>query len=66
MANIHRAIGMGSDQMLDQLLPADRDKDADTGLRMSHDALYATYWTRLRPCRAPLSYCAHARRAAWR
>ena len=35
--------------MLDQLLPADRDKDADTGLRMSHDALYATYWTRLRP-----------------
>ncbi len=49
MANIHRAIGMGSDQMLDQLLPADRDKDADTGLRMSHDALYATYWTRLRP-----------------
>jgi beta-phosphoglucomutase-like phosphatase (HAD superfamily) len=49
MANIHRAIGMGSDQMLDQLLPVDRDKDADTGLRMSHDALYATYWTRLRP-----------------
>lgn len=49
MTKIHRAIGMGSDQMLDQLLPADRDKDADTGLRMSHDALYATYWTRLQP-----------------
>jgi len=49
MADIHRAIGMGSDQMLDHLLPADRDRDADSGLRISHDALYATYWTRLRP-----------------
>jgi phosphoglycolate phosphatase-like HAD superfamily hydrolase len=29
MADIHRAIGMGSDLMLDELLPADRDKDAD-------------------------------------
>jgi HAD superfamily hydrolase (TIGR01509 family) len=49
MADIHRAIGMGSDQMLDRLLPADRDKDADDSLRTSHDALYATYWSRLRP-----------------
>ena len=49
MADIHRAIGMGSDQMLDRLLPADRDRDADSGLSASHDALYATYWTRLRP-----------------
>jgi HAD superfamily hydrolase (TIGR01509 family) len=49
MADIHRAIGMGSDQLLDRLLPADRDKDADSGLVASHDALYATYWTRLRP-----------------
>jgi HAD superfamily hydrolase (TIGR01509 family) len=49
MAGIHRAIGMGSDQLLDRLLPADRDKDADSGLVASHDALYAAYWTRLRP-----------------
>ncbi len=49
MADIHRAIGMGSDQLLDRLLPADRDKDADSGLQTSHDALYATYWSRLRP-----------------
>jgi HAD superfamily hydrolase (TIGR01509 family) len=49
MADIHRAIGMGSDQMLDRLLSADRDRDADSGLRTSHDALYAAYWTRLRP-----------------
>jgi HAD superfamily hydrolase (TIGR01509 family) len=49
MADIHRAIGMGSDQLLDRLLPGDRDRDADAGLRTSHDALYATYWTRVRP-----------------
>ena len=49
MTDIHRAIGMGSDQLLDRLLPDDRDKDADSGLTASHDALYATYWTRLRP-----------------
>ena len=49
MAEIHRAIGMGSDQLLERLLPGDRDKDADSGLQMAHDALYATFWTRLRP-----------------
>jgi HAD superfamily hydrolase (TIGR01509 family) len=49
MADIHRVIGMGSDQMLDALLPADRDKDADARLSSAHSALYGTYWTRLRP-----------------
>jgi HAD superfamily hydrolase (TIGR01509 family) len=49
MARIHRAIGMGSDQLLDALLPAGRDKDGDDELRAAHDALYATYWCRLRP-----------------
>jgi HAD superfamily hydrolase (TIGR01509 family) len=49
MARIHRAIGMGSDQLLDALLPADRDGDADDGIRAAHGALYATYWSRQRP-----------------
>lgn len=49
MALIHRAIGMGSGQMLDKLLPGDRDKDADAGIRTAHGALYAAYWSRLRP-----------------
>jgi HAD superfamily hydrolase (TIGR01509 family) len=49
MADIHRAIGMGSDQMLGKLLPSDRDTDADADLRAAHSALYATYWSRLRP-----------------
>ena len=43
MTDIHRAIGMGSDQMLDKLLPADRDRDADADMRAAHSALYATY-----------------------
>lgn len=54
MSAIHRAIGMGSDQLLDALLPATRDRKADPGIRAAHGALYATYWCRLRPlARAP-------------
>jgi HAD superfamily hydrolase (TIGR01509 family) len=49
MWRIHRAIGMGSDQLLDALLPQDRDRAEDAGLSTAHDALYATYWSRLRP-----------------
>ncbi len=49
MAAIHRAIGMGSDQLLNALLPADRDTEADPGIRTAHAALYATYWSRLKP-----------------
>jgi HAD superfamily hydrolase (TIGR01509 family) len=49
MARIHRAIGMGSDQLLDKLLPASRERDADGEIRAAHSALYATYWSRLRP-----------------
>jgi HAD superfamily hydrolase (TIGR01509 family) len=48
MAEIHRAIGMGSDKLLDHLLPEDRDRDADDALADAHKALYAAYWTRLR------------------
>lgn len=49
MTRIHRAIGMGSDRLLDELLPKDRDRDRDQEIRAGHDALYATYWARLRP-----------------
>jgi HAD superfamily hydrolase (TIGR01509 family) len=48
-SRIHRAIGMGSDQLLDALLPRDRDKTADDAMRAAHGALYATYWARQRP-----------------
>jgi HAD superfamily hydrolase (TIGR01509 family) len=49
MAAIHRAIGMGSDQLLDALLPGSRDTGADSDIRTAHSALYATYWSRLKP-----------------
>ena len=49
MADIHRAIGMGSDQLLDALLPPGRARDADTELTAGHDALFSVYWSRLRP-----------------
>jgi HAD superfamily hydrolase (TIGR01509 family) len=49
MTDIHRAIGMGSSKLLDALLPADRDRDADADIRTAHSALYSTYWSRLRP-----------------
>jgi HAD superfamily hydrolase (TIGR01509 family) len=49
MARIHRAIGMGSDQLLDAVLPASRNKDADGDVTAAHSALYSVYWSRLRP-----------------
>ncbi len=48
MARIHRAIGMGSDKLLDHLLPGDRDRAVDDEMRSAHTALYAPYWPRLR------------------
>jgi HAD superfamily hydrolase (TIGR01509 family) len=48
MARIHRTIGMGSDKLLDHLLPDDRDREVDDKLRAAHTALYAPYWPRLR------------------
>jgi HAD superfamily hydrolase (TIGR01549 family) len=51
MANIHHAIGMGSDELLDHLLGEDRDRDADDTLIGAHLALYQQYWHRLQPLR---------------
>ena len=48
MATIHRAIGMGSDKLLDHLLGEDRDTDDDE-LNAAHLALYKQYWGRLEP-----------------
>jgi HAD superfamily hydrolase (TIGR01509 family) len=49
MARIHRAIGMGSDHILDHLLGAERDHGDDASMADAHTALYAVYWQRLRP-----------------
>lgn len=47
MASIHHAIGMGSDELLDHLLP-DRDRSSDDTVITAHLALYRQYWGRLR------------------
>ena len=49
MAEIHRAIGMGSDKLLDHLLGSDRDRSDDEVLSTAHDILYGAWWERLRP-----------------
>jgi HAD superfamily hydrolase (TIGR01509 family) len=49
MRRIHRGIGMGSDQILEYLLGADRDRDADETIQAAHTALYGAYWERLEP-----------------
>ncbi|WP_243725625.1 HAD family hydrolase [Actinomadura rubrisoli] len=48
-AEAHRAIGMGSDKLLDAILPPDRDRSGDDAIRTAHAVLYAQYWTRLAP-----------------
>jgi len=49
MARIHRAIGMGSDKLLDHLLGSDRDRSTDQKIRNGHSMLFGEYWERLRP-----------------
>lgn len=49
MAEIHRGIGMGSDNLLDHLLGPDRDRDRDEQATTAHDVLYGAWWERLRP-----------------
>lgn len=48
-ARIHRAIGMGSDHILDHLLGTDRDRGDDAKISAAHAAIQATYWPALRP-----------------
>lgn len=49
MSEIHHAIGMGSAELLDHLLGADRDREADQEIVAAHLALYRQYWGRLAP-----------------
>ncbi|HEY0717488.1 MAG TPA: HAD family hydrolase [Streptosporangiaceae bacterium] len=65
MARIHRAMGMGSDQMLDALLPEDRDRDEDGSMRAAHSALYATYWTREKPLPGAVDLLRACRDRGW-
>ena len=47
MRDIHRAVGLGSDDLIGHLLGEDRDQDQDETLNAAHTALYGTYFERL-------------------
>ncbi|KOU35575.1 HAD family hydrolase [Streptomyces sp. WM6378] len=49
MHDIHRAIGLGSDDLVAHLLGEDHDQDEDGKLAAAHTALYGTYFERLPP-----------------
>ncbi|MFB7456946.1 HAD family hydrolase [Streptomyces sp. NPDC056188] len=47
MHAIHRAVGLGSTDLIAHLLGEDRDKEQDPRLSAAHSALYAQYFDRL-------------------
>ncbi|AYC36775.1 MULTISPECIES: HAD family hydrolase [Streptomyces] len=47
MHAVHRAIGLGSEDLVAHLLGDDRDKDRDAELSAAHKALYGQYFDRL-------------------
>ncbi|GGV86750.1 haloacid dehalogenase [Streptomyces gelaticus] len=47
MAEVHGAIGLGSEDLLGKLLGEDRDRGQDTYLDNAHSVFYATYFERL-------------------
>lgn len=47
MSAVHRAIGLGSADLIEHLLGADRDPDQDAVISSTHSALYATCFERL-------------------
>jgi HAD superfamily hydrolase (TIGR01509 family) len=49
MVDIHRAIGMGSEELLDHLLGEERAKDSDDAMIAAHLALYRQHWGNLSP-----------------
>ncbi|WP_019064851.1 HAD family hydrolase [Streptomyces prunicolor] len=47
MREIHRAVGLGGDDLIEHLLGEDRDPEDDERFVAAHHALYATYFDRL-------------------
>lgn len=47
MTAVHQAIGLGSADLIEHLLGAERDSGQDAGISSTHSALYATYFERL-------------------
>ncbi|MGW1963534.1 HAD family hydrolase [Streptomyces sp. NPDC001935] len=49
MREVHRAVGLGSEDLIEHLLGKDRDPEDDGQLKAAHHALYATFFDRLPP-----------------
>ncbi len=49
MAAVHRAVGMGSDQLLDHLLGSERDPGEDDAIVSAHDDAFAQWHRRVAP-----------------
>ncbi|MFI7322822.1 HAD family hydrolase [Streptomyces venezuelae] len=47
MHDIHRAVGLGSTDLIARLLGEDRDRDQDDKISAAHKTLYGTYFERL-------------------
>src|SRR6185503_1217146 len=63
MAVIHRAVGMGADQLLGHLLGPAHDTSNDGDIAAAHGALFATWYPRICPlpgARDLLAECAAA------
>jgi len=46
-AEVHHAIGMGSDKLLDHVLGEDHDRENDSEIVAAHKTLYKQWWGRL-------------------
>ncbi|MGW6283741.1 HAD family hydrolase [Streptomyces sp. NPDC055107] len=47
MPDIHRAVGLGSGDLIERLLGSGRDPEQDAAVSSAHTVLYATYFDRL-------------------
>ncbi|MEU1126079.1 HAD family hydrolase [Streptomyces sp. NPDC005899] len=47
MREIHRSVGLGSDDLIARLLGEDRDRSQDAAISAAHKTLYGTYFDRL-------------------
>ncbi|MEU7428976.1 HAD family hydrolase [Streptomyces sp. NPDC040750] len=65
MHAIHRAIGLGSDDLVAHLLGEDRDKDQDAELSAAHKALYGQYFDRLPALPKAGELLRHLHRDGW-
>ncbi|MFJ9147713.1 HAD family hydrolase [Streptomyces sp. NPDC102270] len=66
MHAVHRAIGLGSDDLVAHLLGEDRDKDQDAELSAAHKALYGQYFDRLPALQDAGRLLRHLDREGWR